>query len=151
MFSVVVTTLQVSHPSYLPSLLQDWTFLPLWLHSLEPWDKAIMAAVGCCCRKKGWDDGLKEVIITNTPKDSSEKLDNFDSVNYNTLPIAKLVTRQRSSNSFSLLSLGVLFRITSFKSSSAQPFLRQQQPTAAMMASSQGSKEWSQSGRKFQF
>jgi len=62
-----------------------------------------MAAVGCCCRKKGWDDGLKEVIITNTPKDSSEKLDNFDSVAYNTLPIAKLVTRQRSSNSFSLM------------------------------------------------
>jgi len=104
MFCVVVTNLQVSHPAYLPTLLHNWNFLPLWLHSFEPWDEAIMSAVGCCCRKKGWvEDDLKEVILTKTPKDSSEKLDNFDSVNYNTLPIAKLVTRQRSSNSFSLM------------------------------------------------
>ena len=104
MFCVVVTNLQVSHPAYLPTLLHNWNFLPLWMHSFEPWDRAIMAVVGCCCRKKGWlDDDLKEVILTKTPKDSSEKLDKFDSVNYNTLPIAKLVKRQRSSNSFSLM------------------------------------------------
>ena len=103
MFCVVVTNLQVSRPAYLPTVLHSWNFLPLWMHSFEPWDEAIMAAVGCCCRKKGWEDDLKEVIITKTPKDSNEKLDRFDSVAYNTLPIAKLVTRQRSSNSFSLM------------------------------------------------
>merc|ERR1719412_1489971 len=57
MFCVVVTNLQLSHPAYLPAVLQDWNFLPLWLHSFEPWDEAIMAAVGCCCRKKGWAEG----------------------------------------------------------------------------------------------
>merc|ERR1712066_602045 len=88
LFCVLVTNLQLSHPAYLPTVLHNWNFLPLWMHSFEPWDEAIMAAVGCCCRKKGWaDDELKEVILNKTPKDSS----------------AKLVTRQRSSNSFSLM------------------------------------------------
>jgi len=63
-FSVTVTNLQISHPSILPTILQDWTFLPLWLHSLDPWDQLITAALGCCCRKKDWeDDHLKEVMI----------------------------------------------------------------------------------------
>merc|ERR1712137_838030 len=47
---------------------------------------------------------LKQVIVTNkTPSDSEEKLDKFDNVAYNTLPIARLVSRQRNSNSFSLM------------------------------------------------
>merc|ERR1711936_1376970 len=100
-FCVVVTNLQVSGPAYLPTVLHNWNFLPLWMHSFEPWDEAIISL--SCCRKKGCEDDLKEVIITKTPKDSNEKLDRFDSVAYNTLPIAKLVTRQRSSNSFSLM------------------------------------------------
>merc|ERR1712137_412094 len=104
-FSVVVNNLQDSAPRYLPAFLQNWNFLPLFLHSFEPWDRVIMGAVGCCCRRKGWDDAeLKQVIVTNkTPSDSEEKLDKFDNVAYNTLPIARLVSRQRNSNSFSLM------------------------------------------------
>ena len=104
-FSVVVNNLQDSAPRYLPAFLQNWNFLPLFLHSFEPWDRVIMSAVGCCCRRKGWDDAeLKQVIVTNkTPSDSEEKLDKFDNVAYNTLPIARLVSRQRNSNSFSLM------------------------------------------------
>merc|ERR1719330_186107 len=51
LFCVLVTNLQVSHPAYLPTILHNWNFLPLWMHSFEPWDRAIMAVVGCCCRK----------------------------------------------------------------------------------------------------
>jgi len=70
-FSVTVTNLQISHPSILPSMLQDWTFLPLWLHSLDPWDQLITAVLGCCCRRKGWeDDQLQDVIIR---KETSEE------------------------------------------------------------------------------
>jgi len=104
-FSVVVNNLQTSAPRYLPAFLHNWNFLPLFLHSFEPWDRVIMGAVSCCCRRKGWDDAeLKQVIVTNkTPSDSEEKLDKFDNVAYNTLPIARLVSRQRNSNSFSLM------------------------------------------------
>ena len=104
-FSVVVNNLQTSAPRYLPAFLHNWNFLPLFLHSFEPWDRVIMSAVSCCCRRKGWDDAeLKQVIVTNkTPSDSEEKLDKFDNVAYNTLPIARLVSRQRNSNSFSLM------------------------------------------------
>merc|ERR1712012_1037001 len=90
-FAVVVNNLQNNNPGYLP-------------HTLQTWDDAIMLVAGCCCRRKGWDDGeLKRVIITNkTPGDSHERLDKFENCNYNTLPIAaRLVKRQRSSNSFS--------------------------------------------------
>jgi sodium-dependent phosphate cotransporter len=66
-FSVTVTNLQTSAPSILPRILKDWSFLPLWLHSLDPWDEMIMAGIGCCCRKKGWDDQqLKEVKINSS-------------------------------------------------------------------------------------
>jgi len=105
-FAVVVNNLQANYPTYLPSILQNWNFLPQWMHSLDPWDSMIMAMVGCCCRRKGWeqDGDLKQVIISKkTPSSSNEKLNNFDSVNYNTLPIARLVNRQRNSNSFSLM------------------------------------------------
>ena len=103
-FAVVVNNLQINYPAYLPSILQNWNFLPLWMHSLDPWDSVIMACVRCCCRRKGWDQDLKQVIIDKkTPSSSNEKLNNFDNVNYNTLPIARLVQRQRNSNSFSLM------------------------------------------------
>merc|ERR1719481_836849 len=73
-FAVTVTNLQISHPSLLPSLLQNWNFLPLWLHSLDPWDELVMAAIGCCCRKKGWDDEqLKEVMILNRETSEDRK------------------------------------------------------------------------------
>ena len=96
-FCVVVNKLQVSAPRLLPAFLHNWTFLPLCLHSLEPWDRVIMAAMSLCCRRKGWDDAeLKQVIVTDklTPSESREHLDKFDSIAYNTLPIAKLVHRQ---------------------------------------------------------
>ena len=103
-FSVVVTNLQTARPGWLPALLRTWDFLPLWLHSLEPWDGLVMGAVGCCCRKKGWqEDELRQVIIDRKlVVGSGEVREKFHSIAYNTLPLAKLVSRQRSTASFSL-------------------------------------------------
>jgi len=91
--SVTVTNLQTTAPTYLPRTLQNWNFLPLWLHSLDPYDELVSAAIGGCCRKKGWDDDdLEEVMINKNTADSAK----FPSVVYN-----KLANRPRSSDSFS--------------------------------------------------
>jgi len=96
--SVTITNLQTKAPRYLPRMLKDWNFLPIWLHSLDPWDALVVAALGCCCRKKDGSDELKEVIINLAPKDNKA----FPSVAYNKLPVKKLIDRNRTSNSFSI-------------------------------------------------
>ncbi|KAJ8342030.1 hypothetical protein SKAU_G00319580 [Synaphobranchus kaupii] len=50
----VVNLLQSRKPQLLPPALRSWGFLPLWLHSLEPWDRLVTAAMAyccCCCRQ----------------------------------------------------------------------------------------------------
>ncbi|XP_075857262.1 sodium-dependent phosphate transport protein 2B-like isoform X3 [Microcebus murinus] len=49
--------LQSRCPRVLPKSLQNWNFLPLWMHSLKPWDNLISSATSlcqrrccCCCR-----------------------------------------------------------------------------------------------------
>lgn len=49
--------LQARCPRILPLKLRDWNFLPLWMHSLKPWDNVISLATSCfqrrcccCCR-----------------------------------------------------------------------------------------------------
>ncbi|EDL93627.1 solute carrier family 34 (sodium phosphate), member 3, isoform CRA_a [Rattus norvegicus] len=42
---ILVNVLQRHRPSWLPRRLQSWAWLPLWLHSLEPWDRLV---TGCC-------------------------------------------------------------------------------------------------------
>lgn len=52
-FAIIVNILQNHKPQWLPSALRSWNFLPLWAHSLEPWDRvvSIIAARCCCCCK----------------------------------------------------------------------------------------------------
>ncbi|XP_077061178.1 solute carrier family 34 member 2a isoform X2 [Siphateles boraxobius] len=52
-FAIIVNILQKHKPQRLPSALRSWNFLPLWAHSLEPWDRVvtIMVAHCCCCCK----------------------------------------------------------------------------------------------------
>ncbi|XP_056092171.1 solute carrier family 34 member 2a [Rhinichthys klamathensis goyatoka] len=52
-FAIIVNILQKHKPQWLPSALRSWSFLPLWAHSLEPWDRVvtIIAARCCCCCK----------------------------------------------------------------------------------------------------
>ncbi|KAI2668682.1 Sodium-dependent phosphate transport protein 2B [Labeo rohita] len=53
LFAIIVNIIQNHKPQWLPSALRSWDFLPLWVHSLEPWDRVvtIMAARCCCCCK----------------------------------------------------------------------------------------------------
>ncbi|KAM7394162.1 hypothetical protein PAMP_020980 [Pampus punctatissimus] len=47
---IVINALQKRKPGYLPAALQSWDFLPLWAHSLEPWDKVVgVCTAKCCC------------------------------------------------------------------------------------------------------
>lgn len=54
---IIVNVMQKRCPSFLPSVLQNWAFLPRPLHSLAPWDRVVtstMAFCGtrcCCCCK----------------------------------------------------------------------------------------------------
>lgn len=50
---VVINVLQKRKPGFLPKGLQSWDFLPLWAHSLDPWDKMVGACTAkcCCCCK----------------------------------------------------------------------------------------------------
>jgi len=111
-FSVIVTKLQTNCPGYLPSFLRSWDFLPLCLHSLDPWDRIIMSALSCCCSKRSDvdHDNLTQVIIDPTktkPPPSSTPLKDFPSVVYNKLPHPNLnnIGRTRSSNSFTISTL----------------------------------------------
>lgn len=42
---ILINVLQRHRPSWLPPCLRSWAWLPLWLHSLEPWDRLV---TGCC-------------------------------------------------------------------------------------------------------
>lgn len=42
---VLVNVLQQHRPAWLPRHLRSWAWLPIWLHSLEPWDRLVS---GCC-------------------------------------------------------------------------------------------------------
>ncbi|XP_037329095.2 solute carrier family 34 member 2a [Pungitius pungitius] len=50
---LVINVLQKRKPGCLPAALRSWDFLPLWAHSLAPWDKVVgvFTAKCCCCCK----------------------------------------------------------------------------------------------------
>lgn len=112
-FAVAVTKLQTAYPQALPPVLRSWGFLPLPLHSLDPWDRLVMAALSCCCakRRQTAGDDLTEVIIQKKPAPATAAiatpLKDFPAVVYSKLPHPPLAAtgRTRSSNSFSISSL----------------------------------------------
>ncbi len=53
MSSIVVTNiLQKKKPSVLPEKLRDWEWLPLYLHSLRPYDSKMKGIFSCCKREE---------------------------------------------------------------------------------------------------
>ncbi|KAK7930008.1 hypothetical protein WMY93_006403 [Mugilogobius chulae] len=50
---IIINVLQKHKPGCLPAALRNWDFLPLWAHSLAPWDKVVDVFVTkcCCCCK----------------------------------------------------------------------------------------------------
>ncbi|KAL5253550.1 hypothetical protein ACHWQZ_G013374 [Mnemiopsis leidyi] len=68
---ITITTinlLQSKYPEKLPAKLQTWDFLPLPLHSLEPYD-SVFSKLLICCRKKE-EDQIKPIEMTLAPKES---------------------------------------------------------------------------------
>ncbi|CAL8263935.1 unnamed protein product [Lota lota] len=47
-FVTAVNVLQTRSPRHLPTALQSWEFLPLWMRSLKPLDRCIAKATACC-------------------------------------------------------------------------------------------------------
>lgn len=45
---IVINVMQKKRPHSLPEKLQNWDFLPIWMHSLEPWDNMIMSTLAFC-------------------------------------------------------------------------------------------------------
>ncbi|XP_034059364.1 solute carrier family 34 member 2a [Gymnodraco acuticeps] len=70
---VVINVLQKRKPRCLPAALRSWDYLPLWAHSLEPWDKLVGAFIAkcCCCCKccqlavEGEEHKEKECVENN--------------------------------------------------------------------------------------
>ncbi|XP_037685454.1 sodium-dependent phosphate transport protein 2B isoform X2 [Choloepus didactylus] len=48
---LLLRILQSRCPRVLPRKLQNWNFLPLWMHSLKPWDNLISLLASCCQRR----------------------------------------------------------------------------------------------------
>ena len=98
--AVVITQLQRKAPGRLPSKLRSWSnIVPLWLHSLDPWDHVMVSMVSCCCRSKTDAAAeLKEVIIARSNV-AGTGASSFPSVAYTKLPVKPKVERKRSSNS----------------------------------------------------
>ncbi|XP_032888221.1 sodium-dependent phosphate transport protein 2B-like [Amblyraja radiata] len=66
-FIIVTNVMQTKCPRYLPKVLQTWNFLPIWFHSLRPWDGVVQHATICCsnrcfrkcgCCKKNDDENV---------------------------------------------------------------------------------------------
>ena len=51
-FITIVNVMQSRMPEKLPVILRDWTFLPLWMRSLEPLDRVVCAKIPTpkCCK-----------------------------------------------------------------------------------------------------
>ncbi|NXN81768.1 NPT2B protein, partial [Bombycilla garrulus] len=73
---VVINVMQKRRPHSLPEKLQNWDFLPLWMHSLEPWDNIIMSSLAfcgkhCCgfckcCKVNAEQEGAKDKQLKTT-------------------------------------------------------------------------------------
>ncbi|XP_070693298.1 sodium-dependent phosphate transport protein 2A-like isoform X2 [Pempheris klunzingeri] len=67
-FIAMVNVMQARSPRHLPSKLQNWEFLPQWMHSLKPLDRLITKATVCCSltSEEGQRDRQEEHISTQT-------------------------------------------------------------------------------------
>ncbi|XP_039975154.1 sodium-dependent phosphate transport protein 2B isoform X2 [Xiphias gladius] len=64
----LAAAIQARSPRHLPVKLQNWDFLPQWMHSLKPFDHLITKATVCCSSTCGEGQGgeEKEHISTQT-------------------------------------------------------------------------------------
>ena len=74
--AIVINILQTKKPEWLPSILKNWNYLPLWMHSLEPLDKVIrrLGSACCCCL------GLSVGSTLDSIKTSTDEIANSESI-----------------------------------------------------------------------
>lgn len=74
----LINVLQVKYPRVLPQKLKTWNFLPLWLHSLRPYDRVMTDTLskipGCkkCFKKSEEEDGEKIIESGDVEKGIEE-------------------------------------------------------------------------------
>ena len=71
LFITVINVLQNRKPSFLPKVLRTWNFLPVWLRSLQPYDKFMTKYLLCCCKQKKNKDEEDVIVASETYHDSS--------------------------------------------------------------------------------
>lgn len=65
---VIISILQRKKPSFLPVVLRNWKFLPLWMRSLEPLDRLISkCACACCKRSTNTADNIQPLANSKSP------------------------------------------------------------------------------------
>uniref|UniRef100_A0A3B4AZA8 Sodium-dependent phosphate transport protein 2A n=1 Tax=Periophthalmus magnuspinnatus TaxID=409849 RepID=A0A3B4AZA8_9GOBI len=68
----LINLMQSHSPRHLPSMLQNWDFLPPWMRSFKPLDRLI-TRVTACCRRLGKDDdsGVEEKREDRVPRNNT--------------------------------------------------------------------------------
>uniref|UniRef100_A0A3P9M846 Sodium-dependent phosphate transport protein 2A n=1 Tax=Oryzias latipes TaxID=8090 RepID=A0A3P9M846_ORYLA len=66
-FITTINVMQSCSPRHLPTKLQNWDFLPKWMHSLKPLDRLITKATVCCrvACQEGQDEEKEEPILAD--------------------------------------------------------------------------------------
>lgn len=74
-FAIAVNVLQKQRPKMLPDILKNWDFLPIYLHSLEPYDTIISRLFLCssCCDSSRSVD-LEQANLDQKQKQSSKEM-----------------------------------------------------------------------------
>ncbi|KAJ8405492.1 hypothetical protein AAFF_G00319650 [Aldrovandia affinis] len=71
LFIFLVNALQAHSPRHLPQQLQNWDFLPVWMHSFKPVDRLIAKATLCCSPAHIEDHGAPPSPAPFTPDSAS--------------------------------------------------------------------------------
>ena len=88
---IIINVMQNKRPQWLPRILKNWNFLPLWMHSLDPVDKFLRKAgsslCGCCAERFSFlavrpdakieGKGLEAVVVsTQVNQESTDHVGN---------------------------------------------------------------------------
>ncbi|KRZ17572.1 Sodium-dependent phosphate transport protein 2A, partial [Trichinella zimbabwensis] len=72
---LLINVMQTACPNYMPPVLRNWNFLPLWMHSLEPMDRLIRSHFGSaaqrCINKTPSNDTRIVISTVGIGKDDS--------------------------------------------------------------------------------
>ncbi|CAK8684326.1 unnamed protein product [Clavelina lepadiformis] len=82
-FIIVINVLRTRRPQWLPEVLRTWLWLPVWLRSLEPYDKVMSRYLLCCCRNVADTNNLSDTELTSEHSSSDGALcDGHDNLGY---------------------------------------------------------------------